>query len=89
MNYFLKEHYGYGCITYKLYRGMDGTEVALNSIPMLNGLSDVKFDKSLMMAQPIKLGESAKWEGRGQSIFDKKTDDFDALDEAWSQGVDS
>lgn len=89
MNYFLKEHYGYGCITYKLYRGMDGTEVALNSIPMLNGLSDVKFDKSLMMAQPIKLGESAKWEGRGQSIFDKKTDDFDALDEAWSQWIDA
>ena len=41
------------------------------------------------MAHPIMYGESAKWEGRGQSIFEKKTDDFDALDEAWSQWMDA
>ena len=41
------------------------------------------------MAHPIKYGKSKKWEGRGQAIFDKKTDDFDALDEAWSQWMDA
>lgn len=88
-SYYLKEHYGYGYIAYKLYREMDEVSVAVNTIPMLSGLTDVEFDKSVMMAHPIKFGESAKWEGRGQSIFDKKTDDFDALDEAWSQWMDA
>lgn len=58
-------------------------------IPVLSSLVDVGFDSSLIMAHPIKFGENPKWEGRGQSIFDKKTDDFDALDEAWSQWMDA
>ena len=85
----LKEHYGYGYIKYKLYRATDNMEVPLEIIPVLNNLVDVGFDSSLIMAHPIKFGENPKWEGRGQSIFDKKTDDFDALDEAWSQWMDA
>lgn len=87
--YVLKEHYGYGYIRYKLYRETDNIEVPLNTIPILSNLVDMGFDKSLIMAHPIKYGKSPKWEGRGQSIFDKKTDDFDALDEAWSQWMDA
>ena len=33
--------------------------------------------------------ESAKYEGRGGSIFDGKLDNFDSLDEAWSQWMDA
>ncbi|WP_370751053.1 phage portal protein [Eubacterium sp.] len=87
--YVLKEHYGYGYIRYKLYRETDNIEVPLNTIPILSNLVDMGFDKSLIMAHPIKYGKSPKWEGRGQAIFDKKTDDFDALDEAWSQWMDA
>lgn len=33
--------------------------------------------------------ESAKYEGRGGSIFDGKLDNFDSLDETWSQWMDA
>ena len=33
--------------------------------------------------------ESAKYEGRGGSIFDGKLDNYDSLDEAWSQWMDA
>ena len=89
MDYYLKERYGYGYIKYELYRGTDEVSVAIDTIPALSGLADVEFDEKLIMAHPIMYGESAKWEGRGQSIFEKKTDDFDALDEAWSQWMDA
>lgn len=89
MDYYLKERYGYGYIKYELYRGTDEVSVAIDTIPALSGLADVEFDETVIMAHPIMYGESAKWEGRGQSIFEKKTDDFDALDEAWSQWMDA
>ena len=63
---------------------------SINGVSMLSLIHIyMGFDKSLIMAHPIKYGKSPKWEGRGQSIFDKKTDDFDALDEAWSQWMDA
>jgi hypothetical protein len=37
----------------------------------------------------LQVFESAKYEGRGGSIFDGKLDSFDALDEAWSQWMDA
>lgn len=86
-SYVLNEVYGYGYVYYKLYR--DGKEVSLSNIPMLSNLQPLQFDKSLIMAHPVKFSNSAKWKGRGQSIFDKKTDDFDALDEVWSQWMDA
>lgn len=33
--------------------------------------------------------KSAKYEGRGGSIFDEKVDSYDALDEVWSQWMDA
>jgi hypothetical protein len=83
--YVLFETYGYGYITYKLYK--DDNEVALTAIEETAGLQNIVFDKSFMMAVPYKILESDCWTGRGQSIFESKRDNFDALDEAWSQWV--
>ena len=52
-------------------------------------LTDTIFDKTIMLAVPLKVYESAKYEHRGGSIFDGKLDSFDALDEAWSQRMDA
>ena len=52
-------------------------------------MTPVYFDKSLIMAEYLSFFASDKWEGRGQSIFDSKRDNFDALDEAWSQWIDA
>ena len=42
-----------------------------------------------MLAEYLSFYHSNRHEGRGQSIFDAKRDNFDALDEAWSQWVDA
>lgn len=91
-DYVLYEYYGYGMITYELYRGE--TQVSLKSIPQTENLVDVAFgtDKpegKYMMAVPIQFYESGKWDERGQSIFDKKIDSYDAFDEVWSQWMDA
>lgn len=90
--YILYEHYGYGAITYELFRG-DGM-VDLHSIPQTMNLVDVAFGtgkpgEQYMMAVPIQFYESGKWDERGQSIYDKKVDAFDAFDEVWSQWMDA
>lgn len=86
--YTLIEKYGFGCIESKLMRGSD--EVPLNSIPHTANLtSKVQFDGDFCMAVPLMFFKSAKWSGRGKSIFDGKCDAFDALDEAWSQWMDA
>lgn len=87
--YILHEHYGYGYVTYELYRDIDGAQVDLTRVKATENLENVKFDKSLMLAVPILIYESNKWEGRGQSLFDGKIDSFDAFDEAWSQWMDA
>lgn len=91
-DYVLYEHYGYGTITYELYRG--DTQVSRQSIPQTSNLVDVAFgtdkpEEEYMMAVPIQFYESGKWDERGQSIFDKKIDSYDAFDEVWSQWMDS
>lgn len=90
--YILYEHYGYGTITYELYRGKHIVE--LHSIPQTANLVDVAFgtdkpEEKYMLAVPIQFYESGKWDGRGQSIFDKKVDSYDAFDEVWSQWMDA
>ena len=42
-----------------------------------------------MMAQQFMAFKSNKYKGRGSSIFDRKADSFDSLDEAWSQWMDA
>lgn len=85
--YVLHEHYGYGYVDSKLYRG--DIEVALNTIEATANIKPVTFDKSLILAVPLQIYESTKYEGRGGSIFDGKLDSFDAFDEAWSQWMDA
>ena len=85
--YVLHEHYGYGHITNHLYEGEK--EVLLNAIEATKGLQNWEFDKNVILAVPLRVYESAKFEGRGGSLFDGKLDSFDAFDEAWSQWMDA
>lgn len=98
--YVLHERYGYGYIKYALYYGEQLQ--LLNSIPQTKELVDIAFSGykenengdiiakgEYMLAVPIKFYDSGKWENRGQSIFDKKVDNFDAFDESWSQWMDA
>ena len=86
--YTLHEIYGYGYINYKLYLG--DKEVPLTTIEATKHLADLVFDKSVILAVPAKIYSSKKYPNRGGSIFDDgKLDNFDALDEAWSQWMDA
>ena len=86
--YILLETYGKGYITYMLTR--DNKECDISTVPELAGLRPVTWeDKSFMMAIPLMFYKSAKFKGRGKSIYDSKVDEFDALDEAWSQWMDA
>lgn len=102
--YMLKEIYGFGYIHYKLYR-IDGKHeelVDLHAIPETMNLVDLKFGGCEVneegtvikpglfnMAVPMKIFESPKWPNRGESIFDSKCSNFDALDEIISQWMDA
>ena len=92
--YLLKEIYGYGYILYKVYDEKEKTEYNKIDFSYTKGLEDLKFggaiiDKdgnilkygSYMLAIPLRIKEHA--------IYDKKTDNFDAFDEAWSQWMNA
>lgn len=86
--YVLLEHYGRGYVRSELY--LDEKEVPLDAIEATkNIVPEWKFDDSLILAVPFKIYNSAKFKGRGASIFDNKLDSFDAFDEAWSQWMDA
>lgn len=87
-SYSLQETYGKGYIKYNLF-SEDGKEVDLITIPDTAGLKDVTFTGNFMMAVPMMFFKSAKFTGRGKSIYDNKTDSFDATDETISQWVDA
>lgn len=85
--YLLRESYGYGYINYKLFK--DDEEVSINTIPKLQKLKSLEFDKSTMWAIPLIINESSKYKGRGESIFEGKYDSFDSLDEIVSQWMEA
>lgn len=85
--YVLYEYYGYGYIRNELYKG--DTLVDYKTIEATKNYADWKFDEKTILAVPLKIYESAKWQGRGGSIFDGKLDSFDAFDETWSQWMDA
>lgn len=86
--YRLDEIYGKGFIDYKLY-DKNGKEVAISKVPEVAKLSKVIFKGDFIMAVPIKFFKSPKFENRGNSIFERKSDNFDALDEVISQWIDA
>lgn len=86
--YRLEEIYGKGYIDYKLY-DKHGKEVPLSKVPEVAHLSKVTFAGNFIMAVPMKFFKSPKFENRGNSIFDRKSDNFDALDEVISQWIDA
>lgn len=77
-----------GKIRYIL-RDAGGRETELKTVPELSGLHDIDLPDGLMTAIPFRVWKSAKWPGRGRSIYNSKTDDFDALDEIVSQWLDA
>lgn len=85
--YVLNERYGHGYILNELY--LNEKLVDMSILEEAKNLRDYTFDKSTILAVPIRVYESAKYEGRGGSIFDGKLDSFDAFDEVWSQWMDA
>lgn len=87
VRYQLHERYGKGTVAYKLF-GPNDKEVDLGTIPETEGLVDVTFTGDYLMAVPLRIYKSPKYKDRGQSILDKKSDSFDALDETLSTWLD-
>lgn len=86
--YILEETYGIGYIRSILLH--EGKEMPLNYIPDTQGIApEVTWQDKFMMAVPFKVFKSSRYKDRGGSIFDKKTDSFDNLDECWSQWMDA
>lgn len=80
----LKEHYSKDGIKYTL-ENEDGKECDMSSFPELAGLQPVKNNAQFIPAVKVMYRKSKKFPGRGQSIYSTKYDNFDALDEAFSQ----
>jgi len=85
--YVLNERYGFGYIINELY--LNNKMMDIKTIKTTENLTDITFDDSVIFAVPFMIYESAKYEGRGGSIFDGKLDNFDAYDEIWSQWMDA
>lgn len=83
----LREIYGKGYIRYELYDGDDPIEIGLDE--RFSDLVNIEWDSDEILAVPLKFYESDRWENRGQSIYDKKIDAFDAFDEIFSQWLDA
>lgn len=86
--YRLEEIYGKGYIDYKLY-DKNNKEVPLSKVPEISHLSKITYSGDFIMAVPMKFFKSAKFKNRGNSIFERKSDNFDALDEVISQWIDA
>lgn len=89
--YRLQETYGKGYVTYKLFNEY-GNEVPLNSINQTSNLKDTAqtgIKQQFIMAVPLMFFESEKWPGRGEALFESKTDALDWLDEGISQFAQS
>ncbi|MEG1862969.1 MAG: phage portal protein [Oscillospiraceae bacterium] len=86
-SYVLQENYGIGSVTYTLFD--DDSVVPLENVQALKELKNVTFEGKYIMAVPVLFRQSKKYQGRGRSIFDGKTDVFDIHDEIISQWLDA
>ena len=73
--YRLDEVYGRGFIDYKLYDDQ-GKEVPISKVPEVSHLTKITFTGDFIMAVPMRFFKSAKFEGRGNSIFERKSDNL-------------
>lgn len=85
--FLLKEFYSKDGVKYKLLKN-EKEEVPLDTISETKGLQEV-HDNGFRMAIPMMINKSKKFVGRGQSVIDKKIDDFDSYDEVWSQWIEA
>lgn len=92
--YLLKEIYGYGYILYRLFDLKGEKPYSLDVTNETRGLEDLLFDNAkidkdgnIVQYGSFMLGKLFKIEK--DAIYDKKTDNFDALDEAWSQWMNA
>lgn len=83
----LREIYEPGSVRYELWR--DDRQVPLSALPELAEYKPVTYDDKFPLAVPLCVFPSQKYPGRGRSIFDGKTDAFDAHDEVISQWIDA
>lgn len=88
MSYTLAEYYGYGYVHYKLFNKND-IEVDIQTLDETANLIDVEFKKDIMLAVPFMIYDSEEFEGRGESIYEGKKDNFDAFDEVYGQWMQS
>lgn len=85
-NYLLIERYSKNGVSYKLF--LNNKEVLLSELDETKDLETI-IDNGFMMAIPMMFSKSKKYKGRGQSILEKKIDDFDSFDEVWSQWIEA
>ena len=83
--YRLEEIYGKGYVKYKLFKG--NSEIKLSEFEETKELSEVVYSGDFIMAVPLIISPSTKIKGRGKSIYNGKIDNFDSLDEAYSQWI--
>lgn len=83
----LKEIYSTGSVRYVLLEG--DKELPLDAEEDTADLRPVSFEGDFMLAVPLQFWPSSRWRGRGRSIYDSKTDAFDAHDEIISQWMDA
>lgn len=86
-DYTLREHYGKGYVGYELLKS--GKECDADTLREVTGLESMEYSGDFMLAVPMMFRRSNRYEGRGQSFFEGKTDAFDMLDEAYSQWWDA
>lgn len=87
--YKLCEHYGIGYVNYVLLDSL-GHEVDITILPETEMLENATFAGKYIMGVPLRFYENSKFDNRGESIFEGKSDAFDALDEivsTWLDGV--
>lgn len=82
----LIEEYGIG---YIMNWGEKGSAKGIPSDFGLDMPDYIEWDGDYMMAVPLMFFPSALFPGRGGSIYDSRSENFDALDEAWSQWMDA
>ncbi len=93
-NYLLKERYGFGYVIYELYDCSSNRKLQLTDIEETSDLVNLKFAGAEISetGEIIEYGDfmlACLFKIEEHAIYDKKTDNFDAFDEIWSQWMDA